>query len=172
MRSHTLTPAIFVFATVLGPAAAAHADELPLVEHQPSPCTAPGEPFRLCAKVSDDVGVGKARVYFRRSGETYYAFTDMAFDGLAYCATLPAPRAGRTRAVEYYVQALDSAYQAQRTSTFVLQVKAAAECEFAPVESDAARRADIKVYATHAKQGKKLGDGFHDAGVTFVPVAR
>lgn len=173
MRFHALMSAIAVCAALFGRAPAADADELPLVEHQPSPCTVPGQPFRLCAKVSDDVGVGKARVYFRRSGDTYYAFTDMAFDGLTYCATLPAPRGDRTRAaVEYYVQALDSAYQAQRTSTFVLQVKAAAECEFAPVESDAARRADIKIYATHAKQGKKLADGFQDTGVTFVPVAR
>jgi hypothetical protein len=148
------------------------ADELPLIEHQPGPCVVPGEPFRLCAKVSDDVGVGKARVYFRRAGDTYYAFTDMTFDGLNYCASLPAPREGRARLVEYYVQALDSAYQAQRTSTFQLQVKPVLECEFAPVEQDAARRARITVYATHAKQGRKLGDGFLDAGVTFVPVAR
>lgn len=152
-------------------AALARADELPLIEHQPAPCIVPGEPFRLCAKVSDDVGVGKARVYFRRAGDTYYAFTDMTFDGLNYCATLPGPHEGRTRLVEYYVQALDSAYQAQRTSTFQLQVKPALECEFAPVERDAARRAKITIYATHAKQGKKPGEGFLDAGVTFVPVA-
>lgn len=148
------------------------ADELPLIEHQPGPCVVPGEPFRLCAKVSDDEGVGKARVYFRRAGDSHYWLVDMAFDGLAYCATVPAPRAGRTRLIEYYVQALDSAYQAQRTSTFQLQVKPASACEFAPVEQDATRRARIAVHATHAKQGKKLGDDFLDAGVTVVPLAR
>jgi hypothetical protein len=148
-----------------------HADDLPEIEHQPSPCIVPDEPYRLCAKVSDDAGVGKARVYFRRAGETYYAFVDMSFDGLTYCATLPGPRGGRTRLIEYYVQAIDNGYQAVRSSTFQLQVKPATECEFAPVEKDPARRARLTVYATHAKQGKKPSADFHDAGVTFVPVA-
>ncbi len=167
MRSANLAAALAVLA-LAGPL---RADELPLVEHQPSPCVVPGEPFRLCAKVSDDAGVGKARVHFRRAGDAYYSAVDMAFDGLSYCATLPAPREGRTRLIEYYVQAHDTAYQAQRTSTFQLQVKPALECEFAPVEKDAARRAGLRVYATHAKQGRKLSDGFLDGGVTFVPVA-
>lgn len=146
------------------------ADEAPLVEHQPSPCTLPDEPFRLCAKVSDDVQVARVRVYLRRTGEKAYIFADAAFDGLSYCATLPAPRAGRVRTLEYHVQALDNAYQAQRTSTFVLQIKPAAECEFAPVEKDPARRAALVVHATDTKQGRKLPDAFAPTGVTFVPV--
>ncbi len=170
MRAWTLFRTLALVATCFA-TAPAWADDLPEVEHQPSPCIVPDEPFRLCAKVSDDVGVGKARIYFRRSGETYYAFVDMGFDGLSYCATLPGPRGGRVRLVEYYVQAIDSAYQAVRSSTFQLQVKPPAECEFAPVEKDAARRARLVVYATHAKQGKKPPADFHVAGVTFVPVA-
>lgn len=172
MQGFAPSAAAWVLAAAVMGAPAAQADELPLIEHQPSPCVLPGKPFRLCAKVSDDVGVGKARVYFRRAGDTYYAFADMAFDGLNYCATLPAPRPGGARLLEYYVQALDSAYQAQRTSTFQLQVKPALECEFAPEESDPQRRATIVVHATHVKQGKKLGDGFLGTGVTFVPIAR
>jgi hypothetical protein len=45
-----------------------------------------------------------------------------------------------------------------------------AECEFAPVEKDAARAAAIKVHATSQKQGKKLPGEFVAAGVSFVPV--
>lgn len=164
------TVAFFASALALLATRPGQADELPFIEHQPGACTVHGEPFRLCAKVSDDVGVGKARVYFRRSGDKYYSFVDMAFDGLNYCATLPAPRDGKTHLVEYYVQALDSAYQAKRTSTFQLQTRPTAECEFAPVERDPARRRDIVVHASDRKQGKKLPDGFVGDGVSFVPV--
>lgn len=163
-------PLVLTLLALLGARLVA-ADELPEIEHQPSPCVVPSEPFRLCAKVSDDVAVGKARVYFRRAGDTYYAFVDMTFDGLTFCATLPGPRDGKTRLIEYYVQALDNAYQAVRSSTYQLPVKPALECEFAPVEQDAARRAKLVVYATHAKQGKKPPEAFHDAGVAFVPIA-
>jgi hypothetical protein len=96
----------------------------------------------------------------------------MTFGGISYCGTLPGPRAGKTKAVEYYVQALDDQYQAQRTSTYQLQVQAPSVCEFPPVEKDAARTAAITVHATDRKQGKRLPDGFVDTGVTFVPFAR
>jgi hypothetical protein len=143
------------------------ADEPPVVEHQPALCTVPEKPFSLCAEISDDRAVAAARVYFRKAGEDYYAFVDMAFTGVGYCATLPAPRES-TKAVEYYVQAVDDGYQATRTSTYQMQVRAG--CEFAPLEKDAAKAAAIKVFATHKKQGRKLDGAFVSAGVTFVPV--
>lgn len=152
-----------------GPRAAA--DEPPVIEHQPQPCTLPDRPFSLCAKVSDDVQVAKARVYFRRAGEKFYSFVDMTFEGLRYCATLPAPRQGQVKLVEYYLQAADSAYQAQRTSTFQIQVQPPESCEFPPVESDPRKTSAIVVFATHQKQGRRLPDGFLETGVRFVPVA-
>ena len=100
-----------------------------------------------------------ARIYFRRAGEDYYAFVPMAFTGVSYCGTLPAPRE-KAKAIEYYVQAVDDSYQPQRTSTFRLPVQPEGVCEFPPVEKDAAKAAAIKVYATNRKQGKKLDDGF------------
>lgn len=148
---------------------AAAADELPQVEHQPSPCTVPDKPFTLCSRVSDDVQVAKVRAYFRRAGETWYAFTDAAFDGVNFCATLPAPRAGKTSTVEYYVQAIDSAFQVARSPLYVLRVAPEEQCGFAPVEKDPARAAGLVVYATNQKQ-KRLSDGFAEAGVRFVPV--
>jgi hypothetical protein len=154
---------------VLSLGAASWADEPPEVDHQPVPCTIPDKPFSLCAGVSDDNEVAKARVFFRRAGEDYYAFVDMQFDGIKYCATLPAPLDGKVSTIEYYVQAIDNAYQAKRTSTYQIAVQAEGVCEFPPVEKDASRASSIKVYATHKKQGKKLDDAFSSAGVTFVP---
>ena len=93
----------------------------------------------------------------------------MAFTGVNYCGTLPGPRE-KTKAIEYYVQAVDDNYQPQRTSTFRLPVQPEGVCEFAPLEKDAAKAAAIKVLATNRKQGKKLDDGFNPTGVTFVPL--
>jgi hypothetical protein len=161
--------ALLLAALVLG--AASWADEPPEVDHQPVPCTIPDKPYSLCAGVSDDNEVAKARVFFRRAGEDYYAFVEMQFDGIRYCGTLPAPLEGKVPTIEYYVQAIDNAYQAKRTSTYQIAVQAEGVCEFPPVEKDAARAAAIRVYATHKKQGKKLDDAFSSAGVTFVPNA-
>ena len=83
---------------------------LPRVEHQPALCTVPEKPLSLCAAISDDGNVATARLYFRRAGEDYYAFVNMAFTGVSYCGTLPGPRE-KTKAIEYYVQAVDDNYQ-------------------------------------------------------------
>lgn len=148
----------------------AAADDPPVIEHQPVPCTLAGKPISVCAAVSDDVMVAKARVYFRAQGEDYYSFVDMGFTGLSYCGTVPAPREGKLKVIEYYLQAVDDQFQAQRTSTFQLRVEPEGMCEFPAVEKDPRRAAAITVYATHKKQGKNLPDEFLNVGVTFVPV--
>jgi hypothetical protein len=154
---------------LLAAAAASRADDPPAVEHQPALCTEAEKPLSLCAAISDDGDVATARLYFRRAGEDYYAFVAMAFTGVSYCGTLPAPRE-KTKAIEYYIQAVDNAYQPQRTSTFRLPVQPEGVCEFPPLEKDKAKAAAIKVTATNRKQGRKLDDGFNATGVTFVPI--
>ena len=154
-------------ALVLVTAAFAVANDPPAVDHQPALCTVPEKPLSLCAAVSDDGNVAVARIYFRRAGDDFYAFVAMSFTGVSYCGTLPAPHE-RAKTIEYYVQAVDDSYQPQRTSTFRLPVQPEGVCEFPPVETDAAKAAAIKVYATNRKQGKKLDDGFASTGVTFV----
>ena len=146
----------------------AAADDPPVIDHQPVPCTVAGKPISMCAAVSDDVMVAKARVYFRPQGQDYYSFVDMNFTGLNYCGTVPAPREGKLKVIEYYLQAVDDQFQAQRTSTFQLRVEGT--CEFPAIEKDPRRAAAITVYATHRKQGKSLPDEFLSVGVTFVPV--
>jgi len=142
--------------------------EPPSVDHQPSPCTVPEKAVSLCASIADDGQVAASRIYFRAAGEKFYSFVDMVFGGLSFCGTIPGPRTGKVQTVEYYVQAVDDQYESQRTSTFNMNVSA--ECEFAPVEKDAARAAAIKVHATSQKQGKKLPEEFVATGVSFVPV--
>jgi hypothetical protein len=146
------------------------ADDAPSVEHTPVPCTVPAKAISLCASISDDVQVVTARVYFRKAGQDFYNFVDMGFTGLSYCATLPAPRDGKVRSIEYYVQAADDQFQPTRTSTYQLAVQPENICEFPPVEKDAKKSAAIKVFATNKKQGKKLDASFVETGVTYVPV--
>lgn len=146
---------------------ALRANEPPSIEHQPAICTVPGSAIALCAAVSDDSSVAAARIYFRTVGEKYFAYVNMSFTGLSYCATLPAPTQ-KNRGIEYYLQAIDDAGEPMRSSTYRLLVQPDTECSFPPLEKDAARLAAIQVFATNQKQGKKLDDGFRTTGVTFV----
>jgi hypothetical protein len=146
------------------------ADDPPTIEHQPIPCTVPAKPISICAAIADDAMVAKAKVYFRASDEKFYAWVEMVFGGLNYCATLPAPKA-KLKSIDYYVQATDDQFQTQRTSTFQLAVQGDGVCEFPPLEKDAARASAIRVYGTSARQGKKLSDDFDPTGVTWVPFA-
>jgi hypothetical protein len=163
----TLAAALLVTAAL---ARTAGADDPPVIEHQPSPCTVPNRAISLCASVTDDGQVAKARIYFRRAGEKFYAFVDMVFGGINFCGTLPAPLQDRAKAIEYYVQATDDQFQAQRTSTYQMNVQPQGVCEFPPIEKDQSRATAITVYATNKKQGKKLDKAFQPEGVTFVPL--
>lgn len=158
--------AMALLALAASPAAA----EEPDVSHQPSPCTIPGKPISLCANVTDDGQVAKARIYFRPARQKYYSFVDMAFTGINFCGTLPAPRQGKMQAIDYYVQGVDDEYETKRTSTYQLNILPDGVCEFPPIEKDGAQA--ITVYATSPKQGKKLPSQFSSAGVTFVPVKK
>ena len=144
----------------------------PAVDHQPVPCTVPDQALTLCATITDDGQVTKARVYFRSAGDKFYSYVDMVFGGLNFCATLPAPRGGKVKTLEYYVQAVDDQFESTRTSTFQMAVQPEGACEFPPIEKDAAKAAAITVYATHKDQGKKLSEAFQTGGVSFVPVVR
>ena len=53
------------------------ADDPPLIEHQPAPCTVPSKALSICAAISDDAMISKARVYFRPEKEKYFSYADM-----------------------------------------------------------------------------------------------
>jgi hypothetical protein len=156
---------------LLAVAAPLRADDAPMIDHQPAPCTVPGHAISLCASISDDGSVARARIYFRRAGQDFYSFVDMVFQGLNYCGTVPAPREGKIKTLEYYVQAVDDQFQPQRTSTFQMAVQPEGMCEFPPLEKDARKASTIRVFASNKKQGDKLPGEFVPTGVTFVPVA-
>ena len=163
----TLLPALCLSLMPL----AALADDPPEVDFQPPPCTVRDKPISVCAFISDDAEIGIARVYFRPAGDKYFSYAEMTFGGINYCATLPAPR-DKMKVLEYYVQAVDKAYQAKRTSTYQLNVQAEGVCGFPPLERDPEKAAAITVYAMDRKQGKKLPDEFVREGVTFVSKER
>ena len=152
------------------PALLALADDPPSIDHQPIPCSIPAKPISICASITDDAMVAKAKLYFRASDDKFYSWVEMSFGGLQYCGTLPAPREGKLKSIDYYLQAIDDQYQSQRTSTFQMLVQPEGVCEFPPLEKDAARASSIKVYGTSNKQGRKLHDAFDPTGATFVPV--
>src|SRR3989442_50775 len=74
--------------------APARSDDPPVIDHQPAPCTVPEKAISLCAAISDDNQVATARIYFRRAGEDFYQFVDMAFTGVSYCGTIAGPSRG------------------------------------------------------------------------------
>jgi hypothetical protein len=167
-----MKPIRFVFVSAfLTLAGNALANDPPVIEHQPAPCTIPDKAISLCASISDDGTVAKAKLYFRKAGEDYYSYVDMVFLGLNYCGTVPAPREGKIKTLEYYLQAIDDQFESQRTSTFQMAIQPEGVCEFPPVEKDPKRAANIRVQASSRKQGGKLPDEFVAQGVTFVPVA-
>jgi len=172
MRTVCRAPALLLALALVPALSQAQAQGPPTVEHQQALCTVPDKAVSLCAAISDDGTVAAARLYFRRAGEKYYSFVDMSFTGIGYCGTLPPPRKKKTKAIEYYVQAIDDQYEPTRTSTFRLPVESDGVCEFPPLEESPERAAAIKVFATSRKQGKKLDGGFLKAGVTFVPVKK
>jgi hypothetical protein len=143
--------------------------EAPQVEHQPAQCAVAERPLALCATISDDRQVARARLYFRAQGAPYFYEVDMAFAGLSYCATLPALRAGQARALEYYVQAIDDEFQPQRTPVYRLPVAAQSACEFPPV-ADVRPGAALTIRATHRKQGHTVPKYLEPAGLTVIGV--
>jgi hypothetical protein len=147
-------------------------EQAPEVAHQPAHCTVPGSPISVCASVSDDGQVVKVRAYFRPEGETYFSFVEMGPREEDYCGTLPAPREGRMKRLEYYVWAVDDEYVPQRTSPFLLELEQAEVCAFPPLERDPERAASITVHATNARQGDALDGRFDRDGVRFVPKGR
>lgn len=149
---------------------AARADDPPKIEHQPPPCTVPGKAVSLCAGVSDDGQVAKARIFFKPEGDEYFSSVDMSFGGINYCGILPAPREGKLKAFDYYIQAVDDQFQPERTSTFRVNVQPEGTCGFPPVAKGGPFT--ITVQASSRKQGKKLPGEFESAGVTFVPAPR
>ncbi len=142
--------------------------EKPVIDHQPVVCSLPGKHPRLCAAMADDGTIKKARVFFRAAGQQAYYWSEMTWDGLRFCATLPVP-AEPVRTVEYYLWAIDDEFLNERTITLEMTVDPERSCEHPVIDDDAERTSSLVVHATAKKQGKKLRL-FAARGVRFVAV--
>jgi hypothetical protein len=143
------------------------ADE-PLIDHQPVVCSLPEKNPRICTYVADDGEVKKARVYFRAEKQEAFYWSEMAFDGIQYCATLPAAKS-KVRNVDYYIWAIDDAFESQRTRTFTISVAPETPCEYPVFDEDPERISNLTIYATSPKQGDSIEDFEKEGIVRFVP---
>lgn len=142
--------------------ASLEADE-PVLDHQPVICSLPGKHARVCAYVADDGEVKRVRVYFRAEREDAFYWSDMVFDGIQYCATLPVPR-GSVKGVEYYIWAVDDEFHSQRTRTHKISFVPQSPCEYPVFDEDPERTSNLVVHATSPKQGDSV-KGFEDDGI-------
>ncbi len=143
----------------------------PVIEHQPVVCSLPQEHPRICALVADDGAVKKVDVFFRAEGQTAFYRSEMAWDGIRYCATLPIPLKSISIA-EYYIRAIDDEALIERTIDFPVAVDPDLSCEYPVIDQDPERTSQLVVHATIAKQGKKIR-GFERKGIArFVPVKK
>ncbi len=122
--------------------------------------------------VSDgDGAVKKVDVFFRAAGQKAFYRSSMGFDGINFCTTLPVPERS-VSIVEYYVRAIDDEANIERTIDFRMAVDPDRTCEYPVIDQDPERTSRLVVYATIAKQGKKI-KGFERKGlVRFVAVKK
>jgi hypothetical protein len=157
-----------VVAALLEASVRADASAPPLIHHEPRRCTVAGQPIGVCAIMTANKGIVGARIYFRRAGEKFFSYVEMSFSPVGYCGTLPAPLAGKTPTIEYYLEENDNEDQSRRSEPYPVEVKDPGACPSTPQEKDPAYHGKIKVFATEVKQGRRLPKGFDPAGVTFV----
>jgi hypothetical protein len=86
----------------------------PAIELDAPRCARPATRPPICARIFDDQTIIRARALFRAQGSGPFYWTEMRFDGSRYCARLPVP-SSKTRAIEYYVEAVDNDYEISRT---------------------------------------------------------
>ena len=144
--------------------------EEPIVDHQPVLCSLPGKNPRICAYVADDGEVKRTRTYFRAAGKELFYWTEMAFDGIQYCATLPIAQS-HVKGVEYYVWTIDDEFASKRTRTYTISIVPEVPCEYPVFDDDPERTSNLEVNATSVKQADTLED-FSDKGVVkYVPLS-
>jgi hypothetical protein len=98
--------------------------------------------------------VKRVRVYFRSNRQDAYYWSEMAFDGIQFCATLPVAK-GNIRAIDYYVWAVDDEFQITRTRPYEISMRESSSCSYPVIDEDPTRIASLVVNATSEKQGDK-----------------
>lgn len=143
------------------------ADE-PTIDHQPVDCSIPQKNARICSYVLDDGEVKRVRTFFRAKGQEAFYWTDMAFDGIQFCATLPVPKKD-VPFIEYYVWSVDDEFQTSRTRAHEISLVPTSPCAYPVVDDDPERTSRLVVHATSRKQGNEIKK-FELQGIAqFVP---
>lgn len=155
---------------LIGLASIAAADE-PTIDHQPVECSTPGKNARICAYVLDDGEVKRVRAYFRSERQDAFYWSDMSFDGIQFCATLPVAKDG-VRAIDYYVWAVDDEFQTSRTRPGKISLAPTSPCAYPVIDEDAERTSNLHVHATSDDQGDEIEDFETQGIVEFVPVKK
>lgn len=145
--------------------------EEPLLDHQPIVCSLPGKNPRVCAYVADDGEIKRVRSYFRARGKEYFYWSEMAFDGIQYCATLPVAK-NNVKGVEYYIWAIDDSFQSRRTRTHKMSLVPEVPCEYPVFDDDPERSSNLVVNATSPKQGNSISDFSEKGIVRYVAVGQ
>jgi hypothetical protein len=145
--------------------------EEPVIDHQPVECSTPEMNTRVCAYVLDDGEVKRVRAYFRAEKQEAFYWSDMAFDGIQFCATLPVAKKN-VSTLEYYVWAVDEEFQSTRTRSYPVSLSPTAPCAFPVVDEDPERIGKLVVNATSEKQGTRIEE-FEERGIIeFVPLRK
>lgn len=143
----------------------------PTVDHQPVECSVPGKNPRICSYVLDDGEVKRVRVYFRSDRQDAYYWSEMAFDGIQFCATLPVAK-DNISAIDYYVWAVDDDFEITRTRPHEISMRESSSCSYPVIDEDPERIANLVVHATSEKQGDEIED-FEEQGIRkFVPAKK
>ncbi|MGH9320853.1 MAG: hypothetical protein ACRD21_08630 [Vicinamibacteria bacterium] len=154
---------LLTVAPLAGARQAAAPSEEPTIDHQPVECSSLKKNARICAYVLDDGEVKRVRAYFRAEKQEAFYWSDMAFDGIQFCATLPVAKE-HVDAIEYYIWAVDDQVQVSRTRSYPISLSPTAPCAYPVVDEDRARISNLVVNATSEKQGAGLEE-FEKLGV-------
>jgi hypothetical protein len=142
--------------------------EEPTVDHQPVECSTPGKNARICAYVLDDGEVKRVRAFFRADKQEAFYWSEMEFDGIQFCATLPVAKPN-VPGIEYYIWAVDDQVEVTRTRSYPISLQPTSPCAYPVVDEEPERISKLVVHATSDKQGTRI-ERFEESGIVeFVP---
>ena len=95
------------------------------IDHKALACVVAKAFPRIEARIAPVESVARARVYFRAEGGPVWYFVEMKSAGSTFSAALPKPKKSLKR-VNYYIEALDTAFRPTRTPDFAPEVVASA----------------------------------------------
>lgn len=138
----------------------------PVIDHAGVGCIVAGRHPRIEARVSPAEGVARARVYFRASGTSAWYYVLMKPAAGVLQGALPKP-AKATRSIDYYVEAVDSAFREARTAEFKPSVvEQGASCPGGLPAATALATASVTVGA--AAGAPAVPAGFAKAGIVGI----